>query len=153
MPCHAAMLDRFLSIHEETTLEDALEAMKKGNVDFAVVVDDEGVFLGGFSFASLFESLLPVHVDVGGYVHSDITVSAAPGIAKRLLKSYPQQVKFFIDRDVATVSPQTTIWNGLSALQNASKPLVVLDDKGNGQPLGVITYASILAELQRMQDS
>lgn len=149
MPCHAAMEDKALIISETDTVEKTLKDMKKKKVSAALLVDEQGVYAGLFSLPVLFDNLLPVQVHMAG--GSDMTLAAAPGIAKRLLKAKALPVSQFAARKASAVHPQTPLWEGIKLLsENHCMPLVVLDE-ATAKPLGIVTQESVLAELERMQ--
>ncbi len=153
MPCHAAMNKKFVSVQEETSVEKALATMKKGNVTEVPVVDDEGVFQGVFSLKKLFENLLPVSVSMADGVQLDVTLAAAPGVAKRLKKVKPLLVRDFMMRKVPRVAPGAPLWEGMQAMIGthgcAILPVV---DPDSGKLLGLINTQSMMNELERLSD-
>lgn len=151
MPCHAAIVEKTMTLSPETEVEAALKDMKKKKADFAAVVDDQGVLIGMFSIQSLLNNLLPVSVAMADGIRLDVTVRAAPGIAKRLKKVYPSKVSELMERRVHVVYPQTPIWEGVSALITYGSPIFVVEGE-SGKYMGMITSASALEELQRMQE-
>lgn len=152
MPCHAAITKEAMTLSPDTQVEKALKDMKKKKVEFAAVVDAGGILQGLFSYHHLLKNLLPVSVAMADGLHLDVTVRAAPGIAKRLRKVYPSTVGELMERKVNTVFPQTPIWEGVSTLASYGAPLFVIEDE-RGKYIGMITSESVLEELQRMQES
>ena len=152
MPCHAAIIDKALTLSPDTDVETALKQMKKNKSDYAAVVDEKGVLIGLFSHQNLLNNLLPVSVAMADGVRLDVTVRATPGVAKRLKKVYPAKVSELMERRVHAVYPQTPIWEGVSALISYGSPIFVVEGE-NGKYMGMITSASALEELQRMQES
>jgi CBS-domain-containing membrane protein len=152
MPCHAAITDKVIVLRPDMEVEAALKELKKKNLEFAAVVDEDGILLGLFSHQYLMKNLLPVSVAMADGIQLDVTVKAAPGIAKRLRKVYPAKVSEVMDRKIHAVYPQTPIWEGVNALINYGSPVFVVEDD-KGKFMGVITSASALDELQRMQES
>lgn len=149
MPCHHAMEKKKLVVSETETLEIVLKSLQKQKVSAALLVDEAGLYTGLFTLSSLFFNLLPVQVYVAG--GDDLTLDAAPGVAKRLLKAKPLPVGQFCVRRTKTVYPQTPLWEGIQLLgQNQDLPLVVID-QGSGKPMGLMSRESVLAELERMQ--
>jgi CBS domain-containing protein len=133
-------------------IERALAEMKKAGAEHAAVVDGGGILLGGFSCRYVLKNLLPVSVAMADGIQLDIKVSAAPGIAKRLRKVNPLKVAELMERKVAIVYPQTPIWEGVNALIMHDGPVFVVEGENN-KFKGMITGASALDELQRMQES
>lgn len=154
MPCHAAMIDQFITLSPDDEVEKALGVMKKANIDMAPVVDGTGGVIGIFSLKTLLENLLPVSINLkDGTQLSGVTLGAAPGIAKRLKKVFPLKVSDLMERQFTAVYPDTPLWEGVSQLvQNGGRPVFVIEPK-SGRPLGVITTQSALDELNRLKDS
>jgi len=151
MPCHAAVIDKPLKLSPDMKVEKALAQLKKKNVEAAIVVDENDIVQGTFSIQVLMKNLLPVSVAMSDGIQLDVTVRAAPGIAKRLKKVYPLTVGELMDRKFNAVYPETPIWEGINYLVNGVSPLVVVEGDNN-KFLGMITNASALEELQRMQE-
>jgi CBS-domain-containing membrane protein len=149
MPCHAAMIDKVPSLAEDTTVEDALKALKKAKIAGLPVVDDKGVFVGVFSYAGLLQNILPLEVGVGS--SSSVTVSAAPGIAKRLRNIKSVKAGQVMIRNAAFAYPETPTWDGVSLLLKHGDPLVIVDNTTK-KPMGIMTKQTALEEFDRMQD-
>ena len=89
MPSHAAIDDKAVTFAPDMEVEKALAELKKKKVDAAAVVGKDKVVEGVFSIPILMKNLLPVSVAMADGIQLDVTVRAAPGIAKRLKKVYP----------------------------------------------------------------
>ena len=146
------MIEKPLVLSPDTEVEKALKEMKKRKVEHAAVVSREGVLEGVFSIDGLIRNILPVSVAVSGGIQMDVTVRAAPGIAKRLRKVYPLSVSALMDRRFPAVYPQTPIWEGINILAGQNgRPVFVVEGE-NHRFIGIITGGSALEELQRMQE-
>lgn len=152
MPCHAAMIEKPVTLKPDVTVEKALKELKKKKIDTAAVVDEDGVIVGIFSVNSLMKNLLPVTVAVNDGIQLDVKMPAAPGIAKRLKKVYPLPVSQLLDRDFTAVYPETPVWEAINALVMNKLPIFVVENENN-KFLGMIDFQSALAELQRLQES
>jgi len=152
MPCHAAISDKFLILSLDTEIEKALRELKKKKLDTAVVVGEDGAVQGLFSLSIVMKNLLPVSVAMSDGIQLDVTVRAAPGIAKRLKKVYPLPVSDLMERKFNAVFPETAIWEAVNFLVMSPAPLVVLEG-GNQKFLGMITTQSAMDELKRLQES
>jgi CBS domain-containing protein len=150
MACHAAMMDKPLAIPPTMRVEDALAEMKKRGVDCAAVVAPSGIFEGVFSVRDLIKNLLPVSVAMADGIQLDVTLRAAPGVAKRLRNAMALPVSDFINRKPAFVYPQTPIWEGINAIVTQGAPVIVLEGE-NKKFFGMITDSSAFNELLRMQ--
>ncbi|MCK5284714.1 MAG: CBS domain-containing protein [Alphaproteobacteria bacterium] len=150
MPCHSAMTKDMVSVSSDQLIEDVLALMKKKNVDAVPVVDEEKKLVGLFSIHVLMKNLLPVSVAMVDGVQIDMSVQAAPGIAKRLRKVSPLPVSELMDRKFNLVYPETPIWEGVNFLIQYGSPLFVVERKTE-KLLGVITLPSALDELQRLK--
>lgn len=151
MPCSAAVIEKPLLFMPDVTIEKALADMKVRGADFAIVISEKGVFEGVFSYRELMRNLLPVSVAMADGIQLDITVRAAPGVAKRLRKVMPLPVSDFINRKPFFVYPQTPIWEGINALAVHGSPILVIEQESQ-KFMGAITDASALTELMRMQE-
>ena len=152
MPCHAAMIDKPFTLSPEMSVEKALKELKKKKFDAAAVVNEAGEIVGVFSLQNVMKNLLPVSIAMHDGVQLDVTVRAAPGIAKRLNKVFPLSVEELMDRDFHAVLPDTAIWEAVNILVNYGAPLFVVENEEN-KFLGVIDFQSAYAELQRLQES
>ncbi|MGB0718924.1 MAG: CBS domain-containing protein [Bdellovibrionales bacterium] len=153
MPCHAAIADKTVSLKADLTVEDALKTLKKAKCEGAAVIDENNVVIGFFSPQVLMKNLLPVSVAMADGIQLDVTVRAAPGIAKRLKKVMPLPVQDLMERKhFPVVYPQTPLWEGVNLIVTSGMPLVVVDHQTN-KYIGFITQSSMMTELQRLQDS
>lgn len=152
MPCHSAMIDKPMTVGPDEEVGKVLAKMKKGKTDFAPVVDKDGKLQGLFSYEVLLKNLLPVSIAMADGIQLDVTVRAAPGIAKRLKKVYPLPVSDFMERKLHVVHPNTPTWEGVHFLSMYGAPLLVVDGE-TGKLSGVMTGASAFEELERLKDS
>lgn len=153
MPCHAAIIEKALVLKSDQPLEKALKDMKKANVDHAAVKDQDGIICGFFSYSILMKNLLPVSVVMNEGVQLDVTIRAAPGIAKRLKKVMPLTIDNFMERkNFPIVYPQTPLWEGINLIVQTNMPLTVAEPETH-KYIGIISHGSALEELQRLQDS
>lgn len=152
MPCHAAIVEKSLTLPPDMEVEKALKEMKKKKVDAAAVVAEDGTVEGMFSLPIVMKNLLPVSVAMADGIQLDVTVRAAPGIAKRLKKVHPLKVSELMERRVSAVLPETPIWEAVNLLVSNPGPLVVVEGE-NDKYCGIITPQSAMDELQRLQES
>ncbi|MBK6894994.1 MAG: CBS domain-containing protein [Alphaproteobacteria bacterium] len=150
MPCLAAIDKTSLQIHPDDDVQVAIDKLKKGKVNSAPVVDEQGRLLGLFSFKGLMRNLVPVSVAMADGIKIDIKVGAAPGVARRLANVKPLMVTEVMDRKVQTVGPEEPLWEGVSLLTNHGGPLAVIDDQN--KLLGMISYTSMLELLEKTED-
>ena len=148
MPCHAAVIEKPLTIAPDMEVEKALKELKKKKQTTAAVVDSKGVLLGSFSIQGVMRNLLPVSVVMADGIVVDVPIQAAPGIAKRLKKVYPLKVEELMEKKVAMVMPETPVWECVNALLRHGTLFVVEGE--NRKFLGMIDERSALDELQRL---
>ena len=141
MPCHAAMIEKPVTLKPDVTVEKALKELKKKKIDTAAVVDDDGVMIGVFSVNSLIKNLLPVSVAVNDGIQLDVKMPAAPGIAKRLKKVYPVTIDQLMERKFEFVYPETPIWEAINLLVLNKLPIFVVENENN-KFLGMIDFQS-----------
>jgi CBS domain-containing protein len=152
MPSHAAIVEKSLSFPPDMEVETALKELKKKKLEAAAIVNEKGQVEGVFSLLILMKNLLPVSVATADGIRLDVTVRAAPGVAKRLKKLYPLRVSELMDRKFSRVYPETPIWEAVNILVNADGPLVVVEGESN-KFIGIITAQSAMDELKRLQES
>ena len=152
MPCHAAIAEKTIIFSPDTEVEKAIKELQKKKQDAAAVVNADGAAEGFFSLATVMKNLLPVSVAMSDGIQLDVTVRAAPGIAKRLKKVYPLTVSEIMDRKFETVGPETPIWEAVNHLVVTGLPLVVTDGE-DSKYIGLITAQSAMDELKRLQES
>ena len=98
------------------------------------------------------KNLLPVSVSMSEGFQLDISIKAAPGIAKRLRKVAQLNVGDVMEKKVGAVQPDTPTWEGVNILVQHGAPLMVVEGE-TGRFAGVITFQSALDELERLKDS
>lgn len=152
MPCHSAMIENPLSVKSDEEVGKVLAKMKKAKARYAPVVDEDGRLAGLFSYEILLKNLLPVSVAMADGIQLDVTVRAAPGIAKRLKKVYHLPVGDFIERKINAVHPETPTWEGINFLILHGEPLVVVEAETE-KLIGLINGESAIDELIRLKDS
>ncbi len=151
MPCHSSMIEQLITVSADQEVGEAIEVLRKHQIDAVPVVDEGGRLEGVFSMQVLLKSLLPVSVTTSDALHMDITVAAAPGVAKRLKRVKPLKVSDLMDRKVHVVGPETPLWEGVNLLVHHGAPVLVVD-KESGKLLGMIDQRSIIDEMERVQD-
>ncbi len=149
MPCHAAIDNNFISVLPETLTEDTLKIMKKKHIRFACITNEKNTFLGLFSYETLIKNLLPISVSTGDTYKTDITVKAAPGIAKRLNKVAIMPISNVMNRKCTFVNPETPLWEGISMLIDYGSPLVIIEEQSK-KLIGLLTNKSAALELERL---
>lgn len=152
MPCHAAMIAKPMTVSPDDEVGKVLADMKDKDFDAVAVVAKDGTLEGLLSIKVLLQNLLPVSVSMADGLQMDITVQAAPGIAKRLKKVEPLHVSEIMTRKVHIVYPETALWEGVNLLVQYGAPLVVVEGETK-KFVGLITFQSALNELNRLKDS
>ncbi len=151
MPCHSAIVQNITTIAPDTKVEEAIAIFKKKKINFLPVIDENNILCGYFSAAILLKNILPVPVDMGGGVQIDLTVGAAPGIAKRLKKVQTLPIETFMNTKPRTVSGETPTWEGVRMLAEHGAPLFVTEED-SGKLMGMMTEQSAIEELERLQE-
>ncbi len=152
MPSHAAIAEQSLSFSPDMEVEKALKELKKKKTESAAIVNEQGEVEGVFSLQIVMKNLLPVSVAMADGIQLDVTVRAAPGIAKRLKKVSPLAVAELMERKFKAVYPETPIWEAVNYLVSSNDPLVVVEGQNN-KFIGLITSQSAMDELKRLQES
>ncbi len=151
MPCHAAMIEKLVTVRADQEVGEAIALLRKHRVDALPVVNEDGGLEGIFSTRILLKNLLPVSVTTGDALNMGVTVGAAPGVAKRLKKVKPYKVGELMDRNVNVVTPGTPLWEGVNILVRKGPPVLVIEGQ-SGKLLGMIDEQSIIDEMERVQD-
>lgn len=152
MPCHAAIAEKTITLAPDHEVEKAIKELQKKKQEAAAVVNKDGEVEGLFSLNIVMKNLLPVSVAMSDGIQLDVTVRAAPGIAKRLRKVYPLPVSDIMERKFNTVGPETPIWEAVNQLVTSSTPLLVTEGE-NKKYLGLLTAQSAMDELKRLEES
>lgn len=148
MACYSAIDNKTAIVLPEDIVENVLKALKKSKAITAAVVDKDGRFCGIISKPILLRNLVSVPVITSGEVQIGMNIPAAPGVAKRLGKVLPLCVTEVMDRKPKTILPNEPIWEAASQLSQNREAICVIDDKGKF--MGIITYDSMVEELQNM---
>jgi CBS-domain-containing membrane protein len=145
------MIENVIEVAPDEPVEKVLGALKKKKSQIAVVLSEEGDLIGYLTMAVLLKNLLPVSLSmqVPGQ-NQDIVLGAAPGIAKRLRKVKPLPVSDIMERSFHALAPSTPVWEGVQMLVEHGAPVFVLEE-GSERYVGVMTEASALEELERIQ--
>ena len=151
MSIQKAIIDKFLTLSPDESVENAVKSLKKAKVEAAPVTDNDGRLLGLFTTQILMKNLLPVSVPMNDGIVLDVKVRAAPGIAKRLNRVNMLRVSDLMERKVNVVAPETPIWEAVNFLVQYGAPLIVVDQQ-SAQAVGIITTQSMLDELDRQKD-
>lgn len=149
MPCHSAIVEKNVTVKADETVENALKALRKGKVSAVAVLGEDQTFLGFFSMKVLLRNLIPVSVAVTEGVQMDITLPAAPGVAKRLQNMMLLSVSDIMDRKPVTLEPDAPVWKAVSLLTKNGNPLTIIDDKDRFY--GFITYDSLVSDLENFE--
>jgi CBS-domain-containing membrane protein len=152
MPCHSAMIPNPFTVQPDQEIGKVLGAMKKAKAQYAPVVEKNGVLVGLFSYEILLKNLLPVSVAMADGIRLDVTVRAAPGIAKRLKKVYHLPVSELMERKAHAVHPDTPTWEGINLLAMYGAPILVVDSETT-KLVGMMTEETAVEELQRLKDT
>ncbi len=152
MPCHAAITDKSVTLKLDQDIDQALKDMRKRKVEIAAVVNEGDIFEGILTTREILKNLLPVSVNMAdGSSIENITLTAAPGIAKRLKKVKPLMVEQLVNRRIQAVSPETPLWEGVTLLVQSDHPVPVVE-QDSGKFLGFITDQSMIQELEKLQN-
>ena len=152
MPCHAAMIEKLITVSPNQEIEEVIGILRKNDIDAVPVVDEDGKLKGMFSTQILLKNLLPVSMTTGDALGMNVTVGAAPGVAKRLRKVKPLTVSDLMERKTNIVHPETPLWEGVNMLVHHGAPLFVVEKDG-GKLMGMIFEQSIIDEMERVQDT
>lgn len=152
MTVHAAISGPILVFDQTYTVENALVDMQAAGQECAAIVDTDKKLIGVFSYRILLRNILPVSVTMADGSRMDVRVGAAPGIALRLKKAMPLPVTEFMDKKYPVIAPDASLWEGVSLCSDLPGP-VLLADPESGKPVGFISVASVLQELNRLKDS
>ena len=127
MNCSKIMNVTPLTLSPDTTVEEALECMRKAGVRAAAVTDSAGTVMGLFSLRNLMETILPVSMsDDSGM--SGVVVNNAPGLDLRMQRVLMQSVAAVMDRRFSSVYPDTAESQAARLIANKGESVIVLDE-------------------------
>ena len=152
MPCHSITQKNIPTVTPDQTVEDVIAFMQKKKLQYAPVVDKDKKLAGMFSFEILYKNILPVSVVMSDGVQLDMTIQAAPGIAKRLRKVTPLPVREVMEQKLHVLHPETPTWEGVNYLVQHGGPVCVVEQDSHVF-IGVVTGLSAMEELQRLQET
>lgn len=127
MNCSKIMNVTPLTLSPDTTVEEALECMRKAGVRAAAVTDSAGTVMGLFSLRNLMETILPVSMsDDSGM--AGVVVNNAPGLDLRMQRVLMQSVAAVMDRRFSSVYPDTSESQAARLIANNGESVIVLDE-------------------------
>lgn len=138
MTCSKIMNASPLTMTPETTVEEALDCMRKAGVRAAAVIDASGAVTGLFSLRYLMETILPVSMSSDDSSMSGIVVNNAPGLDMRMQKVLMQTVSAVMDRRFSSVYPDSEPSQAARMIASNGESVVVVDE-GTGQLHGIIS--------------
>lgn len=149
MPCKNALITKTVTLKPGQTVDQGLAALKKADISFAPVLEDDGTLAGVFSLSRLLENTLPVSVAVaGGGSVMNVTIPAAPGMVKRLQKYRLSKVSELMQRPARVFHPDTALDAAVHHVRGEGEPAIVVHPE-TGAFQGIITDNSILEALEK----
>jgi predicted transcriptional regulator len=126
-------------ITENTQLKDALEALINGKSNIAVVVDADGVFVGGVSTIDIIRAVLPKYLEdnknISHFVDNKMLCEDTQKAATKLVID-------FVNKNDSTIDPDANLLEA-TIIASADGPgrIIVVDE--NKKPLGILTRTEI----------
>lgn len=145
MTCAHIMNKKPLTLTPDTTVETALNQMKKSGANAAPVTDSSGTVMGLFSLRNLIENILPVSM-VSESGLSGIVVNAAPGLDLRLQKVMTQNVAAVMDRRFLSVYPDSPESRAAQLIAEKGESVIVLNEN-TGRLEGMISDQNLIEGL------
>ena len=151
-PCSDAMIKDILTIKPNQTVKEALDIFKKEDIRSLPVVDDNGKLVGLFGLRHVLLKLLPTSVTMDdGVQRLDFLMGAAPGIAKRLKKTFPMTVEEVMDKNPMVLEADTATWEALRVMALHGSPISIIELK-TGDFVGMISRQTLLGELEDLMN-
>lgn len=152
MPCHTAMHAPFTISSPDEPLENVLAAMDEQGTTVVAICNEQQQLEGYFTKQILLKNILPVSVNTADPgVLSEISLPAAPNVARRYEKALVQPIYLFMNRNVRTIIPEAQLWEGVKLLTDSSEPLFVIDHETH-KLMGMMTPHTVTEELERLKD-
>jgi predicted transcriptional regulator len=149
-PCSDAMIKDILTIKPDQTVKEAMDIFKKEDIRSLPVVNDEGKLVGLFGLRHVLLKLLPASVTMeDGVKRLDFLMGAAPGIAKRLKKTFPMKVEDVMDKNPMVLEADTSTWEAVRVMALHGSPISIVDPK-TGHFVGMISRQTLLTELEEL---
>lgn len=147
-PCRAAMIKKTITVPPDMSVKEALDIFENNNIRSLPVVDKNNKFLGLFGLRHVLLKLLPPAVNLGhGLPNLDFVVGGAPGIAKKLRKTYHLPVSDLMDTEVTVLHPDSVSWEALRVMALQGSPVPIVEEKTR-EFVGMVSRQTLLAELK-----
>lgn len=126
-------------IPENAQLKEALEALVEGKVNLAVVVDADGVFVGGITTLDIIRAILPDYLEEDKAVKHFVDDEM---LSEDTKKAATIPIIDFVDRRDATIDPDAGLLEAtIVASGDGNGRIVVVDE--NKKPVGLLTRTEI----------
>ena len=146
-PCTDVTVENALTLKPENTVQEAMVIFKENNIRSIPVVDDQEVFFGVFGLRHVLKKLLPASVQMeDGLENLDFVREATPGITKRLQKLYAEQIGENIENDIASVEPDTSMWEMTRVMATQGSPVAIVEAETK-KFVGLVTRQTLLDHL------
>jgi len=141
-----------VTISEEASFKEALDAMINGKTNTLLVVDDNGTLVGEVTVADLLDAIVPEYLDGDSIAANFATEEMFEEAVK---DAEEQQVKYFMSTDFNAVDLEDGLMTvAATAIAHQRARIPVVDQNNN--PIGIISRQGlkhILAEFLDIKDS
>lgn len=141
-----------VTISEEASFREALDAMINGKTNTLLVVDDNGTLVGEVTVADLLDAIVPEYLDGDSIAANFATEEMFEEAVK---DAEEQQVKYFMSTDFNAVDLEDGLMTvAATAIAHQRARIPVVDQNNN--PIGIISRQGlkhILAEFLDIKDS
>ncbi len=148
MPTKLAMITDVENIGPDADVAHALQKLMEKRVRAMPVLDDDGKYLGIFSFRQILKAVLPVSATVeGGLDDLSFLYDSHDAMVKKLDEVEALKVRDIMDTKRPEVTEDTVFWETLLLIYKFDSPLPVID-KETGKLVGIVTKQSAIDYLQ-----
>ena len=147
MTCQSVIVPNVETVLPDAKISDVMRAIGRHEVPAAAVVDDEGVYVGLFSFNEIVRALLPAATEMLGAEDLSFMLETHDGAADKFHEIAEHPVIDFCNKDKPVIFPDTVFWEGLLLLHKYDGPVAAVEPETN-KFLGFITRRSMLVDLQ-----
>jgi CBS-domain-containing membrane protein len=138
MSCASFMNPNLITARETDTVGDAVASLLQNSISNLPVIDANGNLAGQFGLRRLISLLMPKAATLDGAMADlSFVTDSAEYIAERMGEIAPHPVSRYMDKDVPTVHPGTSLVEAMLLLYRNRSNLLVTDE--SGKLLGIIS--------------
>lgn len=145
--CANIMIPNPVTLHPDVTLDEAFATLRQVGTRYLPVVDDNHIFIGGFSSMTLIQLLLPQSVSIkAGKNPFELSFmrTTVEELRERLDERRQETIReYILPNKLPICRPDTSIMEALNILYQHHYHAVIVEPE-TGRFLGVVTINGVL---------